>query len=165
MKETKILMLTTVLVFLFVTVGTTLAALLKNDYPIILTIIATGVATFFGFLIHPIRANPKAGIDDSSMRIAITASLVITYLVFVGYTAFYDASSSDNSGDDVSYNDDSGDGASSDDVSEMARIAITSFTTIVGTVIAFYFGASAYLQAKSTGLAQAQHENNSEQAT
>lgn len=150
MKEMMILMLTAVLVLLFVAVGTVLAAYLESDYPIIVTIISTGVTTFFGFLAHQIRAHPKTGINDSSMRIAITASLVITYFVFVGYTAFYDASTSGKSGNGVS---------------DIARMAITSFTTIVGAAMVFYFGTSAYLQAKSTGTPKAQHENNDGRAT
>jgi hypothetical protein len=99
----------------------------RADYPITFAIIATGVVTFFGVLKHQLENDGgPTTISDGSLRIALTVSLTMTYFVFVGYTTYYEGTTS-----------------------EVATSTVTSFTTIVGVVIAFYFGASAYIQVNS----------------
>jgi hypothetical protein len=89
-------------------------------------IVATAIVTFFGFL----RLTPEtpAGIPDGSLRSAIAASTVVTYLVFVGSAGFFQ---------------------SNEQLPEISRLLLTSFTATVGVIIAFYFGASAYVAART----------------
>jgi len=89
-------------------------------------IVATAIVTFFGFL----RLTPDSptGISDGSLRSAIAASTVVTYLVFVGSAGFFQAK---------------------EPLPEVSRLLLTSFTTTVGVIIAFYFGASAYVAART----------------
>ena len=88
-------------------------------------LVATSIITFFGFL--KLSTRPDT-VRDDSLRSAIAASTVVTYLVFVGSVALFETAA---------------------DVPEISRILMTSFTTTVGIIIAFYFGSSAYVAARS----------------
>jgi amino acid transporter len=90
-------------------------------------VVATAIVTFFGFLRLP--PDTHTGISDGRLRFAIAASTIVTYLVFVGSAGLFQ-----NGGE----------------LSELSRLLLTSFTTIVGVIIAFYFGSSAYVSARTT---------------
>ncbi len=95
-------------------------------YPPIFAIIATGMLTFFGFVGPSVHDVPDARIEDRDIRTAIAASITMMYVVAVGYGIFVVGSQAD----------------------PVAQSLLNSFSTVVGTVIAFYFGASAYLEGK-----------------
>jgi hypothetical protein len=95
---------------------------------IIFSVIASGLLTFFGFLWIGVQENADGALTEQAMRTAIAASAVASYLVLVGHGVFF-----------------------VEDIGAMPPIAqalLTSFTTIVGIVLAFYFGSTAYLDAK-----------------
>ncbi len=98
-----------------------------TDYPIIFAIMATGIIGFFGILIHYNEASDSSDINDRNIRLALTISIIMSYLVFIGYAVFYET-----------------------ELSEIAETAIGSFSAVVATVIAFYFGSSVYLSGKVT---------------
>lgn len=88
-------------------------------------VIATGLVTFFGML-GASAGKPTGELPESRMRNAITAGIVVSYLVLVGLAAFIREASG---------------------LSDFTRTLLSSFTSVVGIVLAFYFGASAYVEA------------------
>ena len=91
-----------------------------------LALVATAVISFFGFLWHGIGEDP--GLDEEDMRTAITVSVVTVYLVLVGLVAFFPEQTPGGQ------------------LPAITNTMLTSFTAIVGVVVPFYFGASAYVQ-------------------
>ena len=62
------------------------------------------------------------------MRFAIAGSIVIEYIVLVGIVGFFKEGP--------------------EELPIITQIILSNFTSVVGVVIAFYFGSSAYLQAR-----------------
>ena len=85
---------------------------------------AIGIVTFFGALPKEPPAN-----DEQSFRRAIAVAIVTVYLVLVGVVAFF---------------------RGEPDVPDIAESLIGSFTATVSVVIAFYFGSSAYVEARKS---------------
>lgn len=102
-----------------------------NNAPLSAAIPAVASISFIGLLILTQTDEQHWQITESSLRSAIAASVVITYLVLVGIVAFFVAGPNQLPG--------------------IAQTMIANFTTIVGVVIASYFGASAYVQRRSSG--------------
>jgi hypothetical protein len=93
-----------------------------------LTLIFVALITFFGFLMRGEAKGGNSLIDKGGMRTAITATVITVYLVLVGMVAFMVTAP--------------------EKMPTITTTMLTNFTTIVGVVIAFYFGASAYIQAQ-----------------
>jgi hypothetical protein len=108
------------------------AAWFSSVYPPIFAITAIGILTFFDLLYHAIRNAPGAPIQDRDLRIAITGSVTTMYLALVGFGVFLRIPPDEKE-------------------APMAQALVVSFTTIVGIVIASYFGTSAYLDGKVAG--------------
>src|SRR5215208_6635619 len=89
-----------------------------------LALVATAVITFFGFLWR--SAGPVG--DERDMRTALTVSIVTVYLVLIGLVAFLPAE------------------PNLVQLPAITNTMLTSFTAIVGIVVPFYFGVSAYVQ-------------------
>jgi hypothetical protein len=96
----------------------------QNNWPYIAMGVGTGVITFFGLLILGHNGEERWKITGESMRTAIAGAIVVEYLALVGTVAFFVQGQ----------------------MPPIAQTMITNFTTIVGVVIAFYFGASAFVQ-------------------
>ena len=90
-----------------------------------LVLVATAVITFFGFLWHGLAQD--SGLDEGDMRTAITVSVVTVYLVLVGLVAFFPEQTPGG------------------ELPAITNTMLTSFTAIVGVVVPFYFGTSAYV--------------------
>jgi hypothetical protein len=105
-------------------------------YPPIFAIIATGILTFFGMLFHAMPSAPDASLQDRVLRLAITGSITTTYLALVGFGVFMRIPAEQGT-------------------DPIAQSLITSFSSVVGVVIAFYFGTGAYLEAKAAPTSQA----------
>jgi hypothetical protein len=89
---------------------------------------AVAIVSFFGLYKLSLPSEETAQDREASLRFAIAGSIVIEYLVLVGIVAFFKQGP--------------------DELPPITNTLITSFTTIVGVVIAFYFGSSAYVQGK-----------------
>lgn len=87
--------------------------------------VTTSIITFFGFLILGVGIGQNGSLNERNLRFAITSSVVITYLVVVGMGIFF---------------------VTNNKIPEIASTLLTSFTSIVGVIVAFYFGASAYTE-------------------
>jgi hypothetical protein len=109
------------------------AAILLNKYwahraPLAFATAAVGIVTFFFFASRDAHTSSDAVGRESRLRNAIAAAVVIEYLVMVGLVAYFVASEENQQLDPIT------------------NTLVASFTSIVGVVIAFYFGSSAYLE-------------------
>ena len=87
---------------------------------------AVGIVTFFGLLWLVCGLN-NGILPDQGLRTSITVAVITVYLVVVGEVAFF--------GKNV-------------ELAPVTDLMLTSFTSIVGVVVAFFFGASAYVEAQ-----------------
>lgn len=97
---------------------------------IVFAVVLTALIAFFGFLWIGIWQQPVKILTDQSMRTAIAAATVLGYLVMVGMGVWFPATAGESS--------------------TTAIALLTNFTAIVGVVVAFYFGSTAYVDAKKT---------------
>jgi len=109
--------------------GIAAGSFFASFFPPIFAIVAMGILTFFGLLHQPGDAQASR-VEDRDLRTAITAAITTMYLALVGYGVFVVRS---------------GDGTTD----PIAQSLMTSFASVVGVVIAFYFGAGAYLEGKA----------------
>jgi hypothetical protein len=93
-----------------------------------LVIISDAAITFSSLLMLCHSERPEAQLSEAAMRTAIAGTIVMVYLVLLSI-ATVDIVPGQHS--------------------PLSDTLITSFTSIVGVVIASYFGASAYVQTRS----------------
>lgn len=93
-----------------------------------LAAVAVALITFFGFLHLGMRTNKSGLIADSDMRTSITAAIIVSYLTIMGMAIFF--------------------GENAGKMPPISQTLLTNFTSIVGVVIAFYFGSTAYVDAQ-----------------
>jgi len=90
-----------------------------------LTSTVLALVTFFGLLAVSESSGRGWGSNKGSMRGTIAATVLVVYFFVFSQNAFQPFKS---------------------EMSEMMETMVTSFTAIIGIVIPFYFGASAYVQ-------------------
>lgn len=89
---------------------------------------AVSVLTFFGFL-QLGRSVPSGQADsDRSERRAIAATAVVVYLVLVSIVTFFGLTDK------------------TQQLNPLTNLLVTNFTAVVGVIVAFYFGSSAYVE-------------------
>lgn len=98
--------------------------------PLAFSTVAAALIAFFWFASDSKQLASTGGQGEGSFRKAIAAGIVVEYLVVVGLVAYLQ-------------------GATDKTLPPITEAFVTSFTSIVGVVIAFYFGASAYVEVKS----------------
>jgi multisubunit Na+/H+ antiporter MnhC subunit len=125
----KTIIVIAILVFLVISVGLWLA--ISKDIPVffVWSAISSGIITLFGFLWIGYDPEKKPAIDTSTMRTALTSSIVMVYLYIVCLTTFFRGWS--------------------DKLDPLPQAMVSNFTIIVGVVIAFYFTSSAYVQTRN----------------
>jgi protein-S-isoprenylcysteine O-methyltransferase Ste14 len=111
-------------------IGAYLAVRWDNNWPYIVVAVGTASMCFFGLLFLTQKDDEHWQLTEETMRTAIAGTIVVVYLVLVGIVAFFVV------------------GPGPRDLPGITQTMITNFTTVVGIVIAFYFGASAYVQAQ-----------------
>jgi len=115
---------------------------LKSPAPLAFATVAAGVLTFFHCLAGPPQTQSIPGAQDQRLRAAIASALVVQYLVLVGIVAYF--TNTDAFGK----------------LLPITETLLASFTATIGVVIAFYFGASAYVEGKRIESAsKASHAN------
>jgi hypothetical protein len=97
----------------------------NTDTVLAFTVVACALLTFFSILALGNRLGEEWRLDKGGMRNAITVAIVVTYFIVLTFSVFLSPPSSLN---------------------PLTETLIANFTTVVGAVIAFYFGASAYIQ-------------------
>jgi len=99
----------------------------------------TGIIAFFGLYDIGLGDDKSQQNKEAALRFAIAGAIVFEYLVMVGIVAFFKEGP--------------------DELPLITQAVISNFTAIVGVVIAFYFGASAYIEAtKRRGLEKPKDE-------
>ena len=109
-------------------VGAYLRIRFDTPAPLGLAVGATAIITFVGMLALSQESTGAWKITEASMRTAIASSILAQYQALVAIVAFFSAGTDAPSG--------------------ISQTLISNFTTIVGIVIAFYFGASAYVEGR-----------------
>jgi ABC-type xylose transport system permease subunit len=109
-------------------VGIGAGSYFASFFPPIFAITATGILTFFGLLSYALQGKSDSRIEDRDLRVAIAGSITTMYLVLVGYGVWVESTGTPD---------------------PIAQNLMNSFSTVVGTVIAFYFGASAYTETRT----------------
>jgi protein-S-isoprenylcysteine O-methyltransferase Ste14 len=106
--------------------------LLGNPMPLAFCTPAAGVIAFFHLYTDRIAGSASADTAiarDARLRSAIAGAVVVQYLVLVGIVAYFLSGA--------------------EKLPALTETMLTSFTTVTGIVVAFYFGATAYVEAKS----------------
>jgi hypothetical protein len=97
----------------------------EGDFVISVTAFSIGVVTFFGVTDLDRSAEDSKVYREESLRTAIAASLVVTYLFIVCFTSFV---------------------KSAETAGVVTKEFIQSFSQVISVTIAFYFGATAATQ-------------------
>jgi hypothetical protein len=96
------------------------------DAPLSVAVAGSGLFSFV-FFVNWSKHLPGAGHSlETMLRGAIAAAIVVEYLVLIGIVAFFRGGA--------------------DKLPPITESLVSSFTAIVGVVIAFYFGSSAFIQ-------------------
>ena len=96
-------------------------------YYAMFAIVSTGLITFFGILLQNIEGSEDKKISNHSMRLAISGLVTSSYITLLAYLLFIPEDT---------------------DFAELPKTLVTNFTAVVGTVIAFFFGSTAYVEAR-----------------
>jgi len=121
-----------------------LAAAIRSDWPHSVSVIGAGMIGFVFALSWTREQSKGTDSTDTTIRSAIAVAIVIQYLVLVSIVSFFWSN-----GDDAK-------------LPAITQTFVSNFTYVVGVVIAFYFGSSAYAQ---VGKARAEGKANLEPAT
>jgi hypothetical protein len=108
---------------LVIAVGLILDAIFHNMLFVSIAVALVAIVTFFGVL-----TGDDQPPDEPLLRRAITIAVVTVYLVLVAIVAFFKGTWQSP---------------------EVTQTLLASFTSIAGVIVAFYFGATAYLEVKS----------------
>lgn len=103
--------------------------------PVAWAVASTAVITFFGSVL--LMGGPKS-ITKEQMTNAIAAAFITTYLVLIGLVAFLSQRAPKAT---------NGSTQAAATTPEITDTLITNFTILMGLVMTFYFGTSAYLRA------------------
>ena len=115
---------------LIIFLGILTAELIGRDSPLSVALACEGIAAFLFLLKIQQQDSASPLISETSMRSAIAGALVIEYLVLLATVAFFRESP--------------------EQLNPLTQTMVNNFTTLVGIVIAFYFGSSAYAQVKQS---------------
>lgn len=88
--------------------------------------IVIGLVSFYGFIGLGLK-DTTSKISKTDIRLATVVSLLTFYLALIGTVSMF---------------------AQGGDLPEITRTMLTHFTTVIGIVIAFYFGSEAYIIAQ-----------------
>ena len=106
------------------------AAYFEVDRPLAIAAFTTGVLGFLWILSWAQWREGGPISKEAALRAAIAGGIVLQYLSIVATVSFFSR------------------GEPNAAIDPVANSFITSFTTVVAVVIAFYFGASAYVEGK-----------------
>lgn len=108
-----------------------LAAILDKSYywyPAMFGIASTGLIVFFGVIIQNLRSEAEKEVSSQTMRLAAAGLITGSYVILVVYCLFLTEAFK---------------------AAAFSETLLTNFTAIVGTVVAFFFGSSAYVEART----------------
>jgi hypothetical protein len=112
-----------------IVVGMFLCWKINHGAIVALTVVLPSVFTFFGMLIVASFERPPP-LPESSYRTAIASALVIEYVMLLAVTALAKPTSE------------------AEHPHPVGQAMVANFTMVIGLVLAFYFGASAYVETR-----------------
>jgi protein-S-isoprenylcysteine O-methyltransferase Ste14 len=103
----------------------------NHNFPLAVGVIGAGLLAFSLCIITSEESHDHDSwiSNPSQVRAAIAISIVVEYLVLVGIVAFF--------------------AHGAEQLPAITQTLVTNFTTVVGVVIAFFFGSSVYLQSQN----------------
>jgi hypothetical protein len=101
--------------------------------PLVFCAVAPAIITFYWLL--GVREIRDISFDSGLVRTAVAGAITVLYVVLIGIFVFWEPSV-DASGKAIQ-------------PAEISNLLVSSFTNVVSVVIAFYFGASAYVQVRT----------------
>ncbi len=114
-----------------------LVNVLKNPSPLAFGTVAAGIFTFFSAFGADAGPDQSGRSSDERLRSAIASAVVVQYLVLVGTVTYF--TNEDAFGK----------------LLPITQTLLASFTATIAVVVAFYFGASAYVDGKRIDAKQA----------
>ena len=116
------------LILLIVIASFIFSAIISSQTPRILSgmMVAVGLVSFFGFLGLGVNRRDQ-NLSKTDIRLATVVSVLIFYLVLVGTVSMF---------------------VKGGELPPISNTMLNHFTTVVGVVVAFYFGTEAYLVAQ-----------------
>jgi hypothetical protein len=117
-----------------------------NDMWLAVPVVAAGLIVFAVCILTTHESGVVWIASSEHIRATIAISIVVEYMALVGVVAFFHWNLPPG---DTIY------------IPEVTQTLVTNFTTIVGVVIAFFFGASAYVQTRETSSRRAGGEQKS----
>ncbi|MBV8534873.1 MAG: hypothetical protein JO128_04730 [Alphaproteobacteria bacterium] len=96
-----------------------------NDAPICVAVIGSGAIVFAFCIVLSQRSGASWIAEPTHIQATIAASILVQYMALVGLAAFYHGSQQ---------------------MPPITQALIANFTTVVGVVVASYFGSYAYLK-------------------
>ena len=115
------------IILIMIVVCLALVRYFGNPAPLAFCTPAAGIITFFALLTERPLAQAGTG-GDERLRQAIAGAVIVQYLVLVGIVAYFINGV--------------------EKLPPITETMLTSFTTVASVVVAFYFGASAFVDAK-----------------
>lgn len=97
-------------------------------YYAMFAILATGFISFFGVLSQNLALGKEQAISTKAMRLAVTVLIASSYIALLVYLLFIPENIK---------------------LAGISETLITNFTAVVGTVMAFFFGSSAYIEGRA----------------
>ena len=104
-----------------------------NDMWLAVPVVGTGLMVFAVCILAAHELGVVWIASPEHIRATIAVSIVLEYMALVGVVAFFH------------WNQEPGDTTY---IPQVTQTLVTNFTTVVGVVIAFFFGASAYVQTR-----------------
>jgi len=127
-RSSRILVWMALLIVAASSIGLAVVYLFNIAELVMFVIIADGAITFSSLLLLSHGEGHEASLNEAAMRSAIAGTVVVVYIVLLGIATVE---------------------LGHEKHTAMSETLINSFTTIVGIVIASYFGASAYVQTRT----------------
>jgi len=101
--------------------------MMSSNAPLGLAAGLTALVAFIGMLMLAQEPDGPWRLSESAMRTAIASAFIAEYIALVSMVAF---------------------SRESGDLPDVGKTLVTNFTQLVGVVVAFYFGASAYVEGR-----------------
>ncbi|GGY61059.1 hypothetical protein GCM10011613_00510 [Cellvibrio zantedeschiae] len=114
------------IILLLIAVSLILVTKFKSPTPLAFCTPAAGILTFFAIFSERIQQGRSA---DERLRHAIASAVIVQYLVLVGIVVYFVNTANT--------------------LPPIVETMLSSFTTLTSVVVAFYFGASAFVEAKT----------------
>jgi hypothetical protein len=128
-RSSKYLVAIPTIIIILLSISAAIDYKFDTDLPYSVAVVGSGIMVFCLCIFLSEEQGIKWISDPACIRATIAITIVIQYLVLVGTVALFAPNTNEP-----------------DRLPAVTQTLLTNFTTIVGVVIAFFFGSSAYLE-------------------